>query len=117
MPDGSVGKVTVRGARHVELLREGESWKLVVEHSRGLAVMRGDEALRALGAFTTAVLSHGAPAEFVSAAIDLMERVGGPARAIHDCPLAVGYWLNRSPVHAEEVRQPRDVLLLPANII
>ena len=67
-------------AIHADLLREGDSWQLVVGHSRGVTIVRGAEGLRALSAVVSAVLSHGANAEFVSAAIDLIERLGGSAR-------------------------------------
>ena len=78
--DGAMATVRVRQAQNAELLRDGaDSWKLVVDHSRGTAVLRGDQATRALAAMMPAVNAYHGSSKQVDAAIDVIERVGGPS--------------------------------------
>ena len=80
MPDGRTGVVRLPDALRTELLRDGDSWMLVVTHTAGISVLRGDEALRALGALMSAMHSYGARQSLVRRAIAFIEQAGGPER-------------------------------------
>src|SRR5205814_10387738 len=53
---------------------------VVIAHSAGRSVVRGDEGVRALGAIMAAIHTHGAWTGSIGRAIDVIESAGGPER-------------------------------------
>jgi hypothetical protein len=78
-PGGDEGTVRVGDAGDGELLRDEQGWKLVLAHSRGASALRGQEAMRALAAVMPAVNLHGGTDDEIAAAIDVVEKLGGPS--------------------------------------
>ncbi len=79
-PGGSVLTLYRAGLRETELAPadDGQGWSLRLRHVRGLSVLRGEDARRALSVLMTRVNSVGGGARQVRGATDLLVERGGP---------------------------------------
>ena len=80
--EGRLVGITPMQERHARLERRGGGWALIVRHREGETTYTGAEAVRVLRKLLWRRNMNGASLEDISAAVEMIDRVGGTERAI-----------------------------------